>query len=1200
VYGLQLKALELQGFKSFPDKTVLQFDASITAVVGPNGSGKSNISDAIRWVMGEQSTRALRGGKMEDVIFGGTQTRKSHGFAEVSLTLGNEDGVLPIEGSELAVTRRYYRSGDSEYYINRRLVRLRDIHELFMDTGLGQEGYSLIGQGKIDEILSVKSTQRREIFEEAAGISRYRHRKEEAERKLTHTRDNLLRIADKLEELQLQLSPLEEQAEKAKRYFLASEELRGLEVSLWMQRLSDLRALHSETRVAFLETQQRLSASQEENERLYTQSEELLRAAQEKDIALDAARRATAQVEEESAATRQRLSVLAVQLENNNEAQKKLEWEAAAQQDRDESLQGQLAAQEVTQRQLLADERCAKEVIQTLDAALKEQQEKLSRARESLQTLERQAQQESQAQQRVRSLLSALDASAQEVGEREASLLWTLEEARQQLQEVQRQALVFGQSQTALRMTISAQEQSLGPNKVRLAEADAQERAAQEAWVAIRMEENALWARVRMLEDMEKIYEGYSKSVKTVMEQAQRGSLEGVLGPVAALITVPESYAVAIEIALGGAMQHLVVETEQSGKRMLNDLKRRDGGRVTCLPLDAIRASRLDTRAFLDVRGYLGLAADVIGYAAQYDNIIAQLLGKVVLVSDLESGLAMARQFRYRFRIVTLDGQVLSPGGAMTGGSTSRRGGILTRASELSALREKQQSQKTARLEAEATLEAAKQAHAQLVQTNAQAQEKQQETRQQLLILDAKAKATEAQEQELQKRAERLDAERTALSERTQSAQSQSEQAQEKLMQIERSTARLIQAETQWEAVLKQCLEEKEVLTEKQRQEQTRQAVTAAEQRALVQSMEALHAQHAIQVQDAERRHTEHTRREAERARMEREVQELAQRQEQVVARKEAARSALSTLTEEKLALEGSRAQVERESRSQNERLLQIQKETVHLEQKKLAGEQEEAQLLDRLWERYELSHEAARAIMQPLESASLAERRIGSLKSEIRALGHVNLGAVEEYARVRERYEYLYAQKTDVEESDGQLVTIIEELVEQMKQRFRQSFFRINEAFGETFRELFGGGAAELLLEDERDILNCGIEIRVQPPGKSLKNLNLLSGGEKAFVAIALYFSILKIRPTPFCVLDEIEAALDDANVLRFARYLRGMSQKTQFIVITHRRGTMEEADLLYGVTMEQAGVSRMLRMNLKEAVLGLGGEREHQKKQE
>ncbi len=1182
---MHLKALEIQGFKSFPDKVTLGFDAGITAIVGPNGSGKSNISDAIRWVLGEQSSRALRGGKMEDVIFGGTENRKSLGFAQVSLLLDNEDGSLPGGEKEIMVTRRYYRSGESEYYINRHLCRLRDVHELFMDTGLGQEGYSLIGQGKIDEILSVKSTQRREIFEEAAGISRFRHRKEEAGRKLERTKENLLRIVDKIEELELQVEPLREQAEKAKRFFACQDALRLLEVSLWMDRLENLRARNKDAKENYEAMARQLDLLRRETEGLYEALEALSQKARDKEEEIEGQRSALARLEEEAATCEKNSSVLEVRMGGNEENLRRMEEEALARKERRETTARQMADKE----EALAALAGQMEALGRRGAALEADLENTRRQEESLEAalvaLEEETRQEAQNTQRVQGLLAALDASEKGAAERLLSLADSLSELDSALDAGKTQEEALGREIETLEESLNARRREGQALADSLAQAQAREKSAQEQALSLRMEEGAIAARVRVLEEMERHYEGYSKSVKTVMGQKERGSLGGIRGPLGGLVNVPDRLAVAMEIALGAAMQNLVVETEKDGKAVLDYLKKTDGGRVTCLPMNTIRPNRLEERGLAGARGYVGIAAELLTYDKDYEGILRNLLGRVVICESLELAIPMARQFGNRFRIVTLDGQVIAPGGAMTGGSVNQKGGILTRAKELETLLRKQEEAKARRSRGEEALEEAKNQTVKTQKSLESAREALGALEKETLTAKGRQESQHHQKTGLEAQKARLLHEMALLREKTARAAQEERAAQETMKTLEEAAqdqeARRSQTMAQTAALRRQREETQAALSESQKS----LAVLDAQERLQGESLEELRQMQKLLWE-------EEARQEREMGRLREETQALlAQRQGEearktaLLKERDALRLLLDTLHREKLALEAKRTQLDRDSRSQNEALLSCQKEAAALEQRAQAALQEEAQLLDKLWETYELSHEAAQRLRQPVENRGEMEKKASSLKSEIRALGSVNTGAVEEYQRVSERYEYLQSQRRDVEESEVSLQGIIQGLTEQMEEIFRREFLKIAKAFSQTFTELFRGGKAALHLEDEGDILNCGIEINVQPPGKTLKSLSLLSGGEKAFVAIALYFAILKVRPTPFCVLDEIEASLDDGNVLRFAHYLRQMSDKTQFVVITHRRGTMEEADILYGVTMERQGVSRMLRLGLKEA---------------
>lgn len=1034
---MRLKSLELQGFKSFPDKTVLSFDYPLTAIVGPNGSGKSNISDAIRWVLGEQSVRQLRGGRMEDVIFGGAQGRQRQGFAQVSLTLDGCAGLLPHGEEEVTVTRRYYRSGESEYYLNRRQVRLRDVNEFFMDTGLGQEGYALVGQGRIDEILSAKSTQRREIFEEAAGISHCRHQKEETQRKLEHTRENLLRIADKLEELELQRTPLKAQAEKARTYRELREELRVLEISLWMDQLEDQRAKSDQLRRDHEVSLRDLDRCTQEADGLYAQSEERLLQLQDLEAQGETLRAQCSQNESDLRAGQQRMALLRGRIQHNQASAHRLRGELAEKNAR----QAEAEADLVRQKALHAERR------EQAAACRKE----LARAQEELD--------------------------------------------RTQAQRRQAQA---------------SREEAVRRGKDELDRRRQQEKQAEAAWMAQRMEEHALGSRVKLLAELADVYEGYTKGVKTAMRAAKQGALTGVLGPVGELFHVPARYALALETALGGAMQNLLVEDEQAGKAVLQLVKRRDGGRITCLPLTALRPSILREEGIEKEPGVLAVAADLVDCGEQCRPAVRSLLGRTVVVDDLDHGVRLAKSRNYRFPVVTLDGEILRPGGSMTGGSVNRKGGILSRAAEGEEAREKL-SQARAHLR------------------------RREEAMEQARAATRKA-AAELEALQAQAASPPMD---------------QTQRRQEGAVAALREKLAALEAEVRaFEPLLAQLTSQRtEVEADKARQE----ALLAGYDR--------------------------------ENKTLEQEIAALETEDSRLAEEKAALDSQLRRFTTETLRLERERTQLDRQARGQNDLQLRLQRASDALEQKRLQASMEESRLLDKLWDTYAMTHQGAQAVRVPIESLSKATRRVGQLSDAIRALGPVNLGAEEEFRRVEERYTYLNDQKTDVETARRELEGVIDGITDEMEEIFLREFTKIQGAFAQTFADLFGGGQGSLALEDEKDVLNCGIEIRVQPPGKTLRTISLLSGGERSLVAIALYFSILKVHPTPFCVMDEIEAALDEANGARFIRYLRDMGRETQFIFITHRRETMEAADLLYGVTMERQGVSKVLKLDFKQA---------------
>ena len=1182
---MYLKALEIQGFKSFPDKTVLTFGEDITAIVGPNGSGKSNISDAIRWVMGEQSTRALRGGKMEDVIFGGTAKRRQTGYAEVSLVLDNTSHLFDMEESEVMVTRRYYRSGESEYYINRRSVRLKDVNELFMDTGLGREGYSIIGQGRIDEILSVKSADRREVFEEAAGISRYRHRKEEAERKLERTDENLVRINDKISELELQVEPLREQSEKAKKFLVLRDELRGLEISVWLDTLERLRASSIKLEADYQEAARRREEVKVSQEKAYAAAERFSEEMREKDLEADRLRFALQGRQAQANELESAIAVLKNNIQHNLESAQRIRADLEQQEGREGSLSEQIGQRKSRLAEIEAQLTQGRSDLEAKSREADEAVRSAGTLARELEDLRSQADLGAAGAAEAKALLSALAAAAQEVMDRDETVRREAHELEDRLEEAQKEARAAKRRYDSAVEERDAVKNVIQGYQLRMDARKKKWDQTRDAHMKLQMEENALASRIKLLTEMEREHEGYTKAVKLVMNEAQRGTLQNIRGPVAGLLKVPDRYTVAIETALGGAMQNLVVDREEDGKAVIQYLKRRDGGRATILPVSSIRPGFLRDEADLKKEpGFVGVGDQLISFDPRYKNVFSNLLGRVAVMENLDAAIAAARKYKYSFRIVTLDGQVLNPGGSMTGGSASRSAGILSRANELERLNgqlqdirfqvaeavkaaaeaerentaaayelETAQSQlrqwEDAILKAEGELSQRRTVTAELARQQGVQQEE-------LEQLKSRAAQIETDTQAARSRIQTLEGETAALkSEAEGKARGQTE-VQERSARIAREAAALTAAQAALEA----------------EREATRSGLTELER--LKASMAGDRDQSRALMADYEAKNAGFT-------------QEIEEKQAALAALQEESRSqneTIARLNQKKIDLEGQRVKATRESQSLNEELLRTEGEVSRLEQKKVSASMEEKQLLDKLWENYELSHEAARQQRVEIESVQKASRRISELKRSISSLGNVNVGAIEEFSRVNERYTYLTDQRDDVDKAKKELEEIIAGITNEMKAIFQREFTTINEAFGQTFLELFGGGKATLELEDPEDILNCGIEIKVQPPGKALKIITLLSGGEKAFVAIALYFAILKVRPTPFVVMDEIEAALDDANVVRFAHYMRTMAERTQFIVITHRRGTMEEADVLYGVTMQEQGVSRMLTINLND----------------
>ena len=1174
---MYLKALEIQGFKSFPDKTVLNFGADITAIVGPNGSGKSNISDAILWVMGEQNSRQLRGAKMEDVIFGGTEKRSQMGFAQVTLVIDNTGHIFPRDESEVAVTRRYYRSGESEYYINRQSVRLKDVNELFMDTGMGREGYSIIGQGKIDEILSVKSGERREVFEEAAGISKFRHRKEESERKLQRTEENLVRINDKIAELELQVEPLRQQAETAKKYLVLRDELRVLEISVWLENLQALRAGALKLEADLRTAQEDRQRAQADLDAVYAAGEESLEKIRDNDVRAEALRDRVSQLDAAAQEETSAMAVLENSLSHDKQTLERLDRELADTQQRAGNLRAQADALTDRIDQIDAEAQDLARQLEELMDALRQLAESAGSAQQEAEALRAKETLAVADAARGRTELAALDATRTQAQARQAAIAADSAAAREKLDQCRREAEENNASLTAAREEEQAAANVIQGHSLKM---EGRRRRAQEAAQQaeqLRRQLAAMEDRIRLLTEMEKDYEGFSRAVKGVMQAADRGTLSGIHGPVASLMTTDPQYTVALEIALGAALQNIVVDRDTDAKEAIAFLKRRDAGRATFLPMSAIRGDMLREPRLAQEYGFVGIASQLVTYDARYDGIFQNLLGRTVVVEDLDCGVNMARRYQNRFRIVTLDGQVINRGGSMTGGSVSRSAGVLSRASELSGLREQLTGLKAsldqAAHRAEETGRDLQKAQYELDV----AREQQQNAAQQVLALETRG-------QHYDSLRETLEAENLRLTRQTADGDARRRELQTKIDGQEDLARQLRQQAQDCLAGQSDLQSKTGGISDRITRCKEQQAALAAERQGAESRLADL--RQLMTDLDGDCRSREDLARQLHESQV-RAREQMAEHQtrcDSLHRQAEDLRGQLQTLQQEKLDLEQQRTALNRQTQTCNDAVIAAQQELSRLEQKRSAAAMEEKTILDKLWERYELSHSEAQAQRVELESVPKATRRIGELNRSIKALGTPNIGAIEEYERVNGRYTYLSDQRADVERAKGELTGVIDQLTQQMTEIFAQQFRLLNDSFQETFLELFGGGKARLELEDEKDILNCGIEIKVQPPGKQLKTITLLSGGEKAFVAIALYFAILKVHPTPFCVMDEIEAALDEANVVRYARYMRRIAGKTQFIVITHRRGTMEEADVLYGVTMQERGVSRILTINLND----------------
>ena len=1176
---MRLKELEIQGFKSFPDRTKITIGPGITGVVGPNGSGKSNISDAIRWVMGETSSKQLRGaGKMEDVIFGGTQTRGAMGFASVSLTIDNSDHGLAMDADEVTIGRRYYRSGESEYTINGQNVRLKDVYELLLDTGLGRDGYAIVGQGRIAEIVAAKSNERREIFEEASGIARFRYRKNEAERRLAAAEGNLERLRDILGELEGRVGPLKRDSEKAQKFLEYSATRKSLEITLWVDSIR-------RAQEAVRDQQRRYEAAESDYGRLSKQLDEFdarteaLRAEAQK-LMLDV-EQANADIRALTEAGAGRDSALAVLRNENEHARAQI---AEAEAERARAGEGAKGIEAET-----AEHEAA---IQTLRAAVAKADEQLAGLRGRLNALEQQALQSGQRQD----VLNAAIARQQEVATackvQAASLESSLSASQTQLDALRTQAGAAGAAAEKLAAERAAAAEALQKAEENVTRCDniksglalklesrrRQQAEAAEALQKADRDRSNTAQRIRILEDLEKNLDGYQQSVKAVMRAAEARRLRGIIGPVAGILTVRKGYETAIETALGFALQNLVVENERDARAAIAFLKESRAGRATFLPLDTVQGHRFTG----PLTGTAEVAADLVEVDARYQNIVDNLLGRIIVVDDLTEASAVAKRLSYRNRIVTLDGQVVNAGGSFTGGSTARSAGVFTRKQELDELREKLATLDKRRAEAEREMMARK---AEVDNLAAQ-------------VAGAESESVNAASARLRAslELERLDAAVAEGAAAAQRRKAEIDALTETLQKDKASRAQADNARVAAEAELERYTAELQTLGESSgtltaEREQITADLNAAQLERLTHekdiglheaSLETLRSRSgeaAARARELEAAITAgKATLEANAAKAEAIERERAEAKDKIAAAEQAIRNANAARLEKEAEI----TRLGQENRALTDERERMGGEMARLAERRAAAEAERDDTAAKLWEEYQLTENEAKAQCVEFTTVTELRRQVAEVRGKIRALGNVNVGAIDEYKEVKERYDFLKAQVGDVERSKAELTRMIAELCQEMEEMFKKSFQEINRNFGRIFRELFGGGRARLYLSDEGNILDSGIEIEVSPPGKVIRNLSALSGGEQALVAISIYFAILEVNPSPFCILDEIEAALDDVNVTRYAQYLRRMTERTQFIVITHRRGTMEAADVLYGVTMQEDGVSKLLRLDL------------------
>ncbi len=1185
-----LKTLEMQGFKSFPDKTQLNFGSGITAVVGPNGSGKSNISDAVRWVLGETSTKSLRGSKMEDVIFGGTSARKALGFAQVQLTLDNSDHTLKDKGDTVTVTRRYYRSGESEYKIDGENVRRRDIHELFMDTGLGSDGYSMVGQGKIDSIISQKNEDRRELFEEAAGISLFRHKRTDATRRLDQAQENLVRLLDILGELENRVGPLKKQSEKASQFLELSEEKKTLEIGVWINKINRFTNELREQEHKIDAANASYDVCEKELKNIENEIEEILEKTAGINALIEEIRTGSKEFVEEALRRDTDASVLQNTLEHNNETIARLKNDIGDADDSNSSIDSQIKEKHQLIEQ---NEKLVQEKKNSLAEISMQMQELVS-------SNEKYSKMTVELNQKITALTLELSdcrvkcsqavSSINEIKARQSAIDEAVAECESDTQSVLEQKTQSEENLKFLNSRIEENNNSLSGFRLKLENKTQKADKIKKQLDSVNLELSQKRSKAKMLSDLEKNMEGFSGAVKAVMKQSQSRALSGIHGPLSQLITVDNEYSVAVEVALGAAMQNIVTTNETDAKRAIYYLKNNHLGRATFLPVSNIKPRYLDEKELDDNLGFVAVASELVECKSEYKNIVSNLLGRVVIVEDMDCAIGIAKRYSNRFKIVTLDGQVINPGGSMTGGSQSKSAGILSRGNMIDELnnqaKELEKQSKTLAAEYKTALEDANYAAAMLQGAEVDLQQAKEE----LIRAQGENKLISEKLETLISRKTTLIAEKESSQQRTADLEKLNKDSEKQALDIENQINSAQEELTKTSDNANEIIEKNEQYRQKSEQinlelmslikdnETARESISELEVRKDTQSDRVRTIEDEIR--EIEGRNSELLSR----------IDQVKSQADELRAKAAEAEKNVSLEIEKRDALEKRSGELRVLERNKGQEREKLSGELVRLDERKIAMRKEYDELNDMLFEQYELTKREAEALNIQIDNMAEAKKRLHEIKVAIKALGSINVGAIEEYKEVSQRYEFLKEQIGDVEKSKSELMKIIEDLTASMSEKFLEKFKKINEEFKVCFADFFGGGKGEIILEEPDNCLESPIEIKIQPPGKSVQNINLFSGGEKSLAAMALLFSVLKVQPAPFCIYDEVEAALDDVNVERFAKYMRKMTDKTQFISITHRRGTMEEADVLYGVTMQEKGVSKLIELQTAELAAQMG----------
>ena len=1182
---MYLKRLELQGFKSFADKTILELMPGITTVIGPNGSGKSNISDAIRWVLGEQSMKSLRGTKSMDIIFAGTQNRKSLGFAEASLVFDNSDGALPIEYTEVTVTRKIYRSGETGYFINKVPCRLKDVLELFMDTGIGKDGYSIIGQGKIDEILSNKSEDRRHIFEEAAGIVKYRTRKQESEKKLEHTKLNLLRINDILTEIEGNLEPLQIQADKAKKYLNLREELKSIEIGLFVYNIEKYKQ-ELEKVVQDIDIMQTQCNDEEGRlERIKILKEELKSSIDEITETIENMSNIGFESQKQIEQLNSDINVAKTRIANNNENNDRYLKEIDEQNAKIQELKEEIEQKEAKKDNL-------KQNKEKFEKELNEKQEELDKLTEKLSSKELEiegykhtVEENTDKKYELQSEINAQNINYQNFEKRQVQIKQEMQSTISELDSTRLNKEDIAKQFNEIENKKNKAQNSLNEVAKQREEANQKIKSFESNINILSSEMRIKESRLKFLIETEKEKEGYIKSVKSLLKDCEniKELGKGMNGVLANIIEVPDELQTAIEMCLGASLQNIVTETETDAKRLVEHLRKNNLGRASFLPISSVKGKKLE-KIKGNENGVVGIASDLVKYNKKYEQIILNLLGRTVIVDNMDTAIKVAKQNGYIFRIVTTEGDLINPSGAITGGSVAKKTvNILGRGKEIEKLEKeiKNLKQKIEKLQNdkqnyEESIEG-------ILELSANLEKELQEI--DITYATEKQKVISINEniEKLEKRLNRLKEEQASLEKQKEEAVSTKGDLQVEINKIAEQNEELSKIITEFAELNK----DDQKYIDDLNFDITNLKISVSsfdESEASIQEIQERINQELENAHTSiENKNTQIEQIKKDNEDLEKSIEETLQKIEEVKESVNSSSSKIEELKKERAQKSEKLSKQEDEITAKFKVIEDLKGQLVKLDVKKTKIDEDINGIINKMWEEYELTPNNTEQYQKP-ENVALTQRRVNNLRTEIRELGSVNVDSIEEYKNLKDRYDFMSEQRLDLENTMSKLRKVISDMTQIMKEQFKEKFKVINKNFGEVFAELFGGGKAELTLEDEENILECGIEITVQPPGKKLQNMMLLSGGEKAFTAIALLFAILKINPAPFCVLDEIEAALDDVNVFRYADYLKKFTEHTQFLVITHRKGTMEAADSVYGVTMEESGISKLLSMKLKQ----------------